>query len=171
MNNRYLIARIICLSDSMAEACYQELHGARYIIDYIHMKKYIPRYLLIIIHCNMKRPGLDPWIPVRTWNYRHTTVHSSSLLPCCINCKLKFILNATATGYLNDWHPFLLKNKFYKLTKCTWFKNTYASEIPWLHIYRMSAFFYKKRMWNGNIIRRNLGFLFIVIFVLKLGIT
>lgn len=61
MNNRYLIARIICLPDSMAEASYQELHGARYIIDYIHMKKYIPRYLmLIIIHCNMKRPGLDP---------------------------------------------------------------------------------------------------------------
>lgn len=137
MNNRYLIARIICLPDSMAEACYQELHGARYIIDYIHMKKYIPRYLLIIIHCNMKRPGLDPWIPVRTWNYRHTTVHSSRFSTLLHQLQNKIHIKCNSDW---AWHPFLLKNKFYKLTKCTWFKNTYASEIPWLHIYRMSSF-------------------------------
>lgn len=132
MNNRYLIARIICLPDSMAEACYQELHGARYIIDYIHMKKYIVTWnALGLIH---EFPYVHAIIDILLYIV-------PGFLPCCINCKLKFILNATATGYLNDWHPFLLKNKFYKLTKCTWFKNTYASEIPWLHIYRMSAFF------------------------------
>lgn len=30
------------LPDSMAEACYQELHGARYTRLYMYMEKYIP---------------------------------------------------------------------------------------------------------------------------------